>query len=87
MDFLHEGRPSHLADGLVNWEKMHILGQHLRTFRRAKGQPQMIGQIIDELSRGKQTQSDEALIKNLHIIEDQRELMRLSMGIQQREGI
>ena len=83
---MHEGRPSELGDGLVSWEKMHLLGRLLRGFRRARGPAgQQLELTMRQLGRDRQTQADEALARNLHCIEQPAELMRLSRAIQMRE--
>lgn len=89
---MHERRPNNLGeDGqLVSWEKMHMMGRLLRQFRKAKGGPNaqmLMEQMIARMERDKQIHADEALVRNLHALEDQSELMAISNEIQQREGV
>ncbi|KAL3090315.1 hypothetical protein niasHS_006767 [Heterodera schachtii] len=98
LSFVHEGRNSRFADGLINFEKMHLIAKVLRSFGWAKGEEQRptameeanpMENAITQMTMG-QTRTDEALIRNLHAVNDQRRLMRLSFAIypqQQKEHL
>ncbi|KAI3409745.1 hypothetical protein GPALN_006124 [Globodera pallida] len=88
LSFVHGGRNSCFGDGLINFEKMHLIAQVLRSFRLAKGEQchgeageaTSLGSAIARLAMG-QARTDEALIRNLHAVEDQRRLMRVSLAV------
>ncbi|PIO67909.1 RasGEF domain protein [Teladorsagia circumcincta] len=77
LTFIHEGNKTYY-NGLVNFEKMHMIATILRTFRQCKSRfaaPQIESKKIFE------TQN---FIRNFRVVDNQRRLMELSYQIEPR---
>uniref|UniRef100_A0A0N4YP66 Rap guanine nucleotide exchange factor 1 (inferred by orthology to a C. elegans protein) n=1 Tax=Nippostrongylus brasiliensis TaxID=27835 RepID=A0A0N4YP66_NIPBR len=77
LTFIHEGNKTYY-NGLVNFEKMHMIANILRMFRQCKSRfsvPQMETKKIFE------TQN---FIRNFRVVDNQRRLMELSYQIEPR---
>ncbi|KAK6056475.1 hypothetical protein COOONC_06022 [Cooperia oncophora] len=77
LTFIHEGNKTYY-NGLVNFEKMHMIANILRTFRQCKSRfsvPQIESKKIFE------TQN---FIRNFRVVDNQRRLMELSYQIEPR---
>ncbi|KAK7066124.1 Rap guanine nucleotide exchange factor 4 [Halocaridina rubra] len=73
MTFTHEGNKTKL-DGLVNFEKMHMLAQTLRTIRYCRSRP-----LALELPLVPKNESEiRFYVRNLQVIDNQRRLLALS---------
>ncbi|MFH4981328.1 hypothetical protein AB6A40_008037 [Gnathostoma spinigerum] len=75
LTFTHEGNKTYFA-GLVNFEKMHMIANVLRSFRRCKPK------YSDSMFERKKIFETKNLIRNFKIIDNQRRLMELSYAIE-----
>ncbi|KAI6235374.1 Rap guanine nucleotide exchange factor 1 [Aphelenchoides besseyi] len=71
LTFMHEGNKTYFS-GLVNFEKMHMIANVLRTFRNCK----------TKHTQQKKVYSPQNIIKNFYAIDDQRRLMEISYQIE-----
>lgn len=79
MTFSHEGNKTYM-EGLLNFEKMHMIAQTLRTIRHCRSQP-----LILEPPPGNKSQQDvRNYIRNLRIIDNQKRLTQLSDVLEPR---
>lgn len=79
MTFSHEGNKTYM-EGLLNFEKMHMIAQTLRTIRHCRSQP-----LDLEVPPGNKSQQDvRNYIRNLRIIDNQRRLTQLSDSLEPR---
>ncbi|CAD6188556.1 unnamed protein product [Caenorhabditis auriculariae] len=76
--FLHQGNKS-FYNGLVNFEKMHMLANVLRTYRQCKSS-------FNGEDTHRTFADSQSLIRNLRVIDNQRRLMQLSYKIEPRAG-
>uniref|UniRef100_T1JAB1 Rap guanine nucleotide exchange factor 4 n=1 Tax=Strigamia maritima TaxID=126957 RepID=T1JAB1_STRMM len=81
MTFTHEGNKTYY-EGLVNFEKMHMLAQTLRTIRHCRSQPFH----YDEALLTKNDLEIRQFLRNLSIIENPRILTQLSHKLEPRRG-
>ncbi|XP_066979816.1 rap guanine nucleotide exchange factor 4 isoform X3 [Macrobrachium rosenbergii] len=73
MTFTHEGNKTKL-DGLVNFEKMHMLAETLRTIRYCRSRP-----LALELPLVPKNENEiRVYVRNLQVIDNQRRLLALS---------
>uniref|UniRef100_A0A7E4V9N5 Rap-GAP domain-containing protein n=1 Tax=Panagrellus redivivus TaxID=6233 RepID=A0A7E4V9N5_PANRE len=73
LTFMHEGNKTYFA-GLVNFEKMHMIANVLRSFRNCKAK-------CATNAHHKKTAEVHNLIRNFRLIDNQRRLMELSYQI------
>ncbi|XP_063842158.1 LOW QUALITY PROTEIN: rap guanine nucleotide exchange factor 4-like [Scylla paramamosain] len=73
MTFTHEGN-STIIDGLVNFEKMHMLAETLRTIRYCRSRPL----ALEAPPVPKNENEIRAYVRNLQVIDNQRRLLTLS---------
>jgi len=78
MTFSHEGNKTYM-EGLLNFEKMHMIAQTLRTIRHCRSQPLHL-----EPPPGKSQQDIRNYIRNLRIIDNQKRLTQLSDALEPR---
>ncbi|XP_021341628.1 rap guanine nucleotide exchange factor 4-like isoform X2 [Mizuhopecten yessoensis] len=79
LTFTHEGNKTYF-DGLVNFEKMHMIAQTMRTVRFCKSQ-----QLDLEASTSLKLSSEVIeYIRNLHVIDNQRLLTQFSYKLEPR---
>uniref|UniRef100_A0A914X9L4 Rap guanine nucleotide exchange factor 4 n=1 Tax=Plectus sambesii TaxID=2011161 RepID=A0A914X9L4_9BILA len=74
LTFVHEGNKTYF-DGLINFEKMHMIAQTLRAFRHCKSKP-------FDLHVPKNSNDAQQLVRNFKVIDNQRRLMELSYQIE-----
>ncbi|CAN7996456.1 unnamed protein product [Ixodes hexagonus] len=79
MTFCHEGNKTYI-DGLVNFEKMHMIGQTLRSLRHSRSQ--RIN--LEPPPQGKVQQDVREYIRTLKVIDNQRRLTQLSHALEPR---
>ncbi|XP_054718536.1 rap guanine nucleotide exchange factor 4-like isoform X2 [Uloborus diversus] len=79
MTFSHEGNKTYM-EGLVNFEKMHMIAQTLRTIRNCRSQPL----VLDQPPGNKSQQDVRNYIRNLRIIDNQKRLTQLSDTLEPR---
>jgi len=75
LTFMHEGNKTYFA-GLVNFEKMHMIANVLRSFRNCKAK------FTPNSSHYKKAWEVQNLIRNFRVIDNQRRLMELSYQIE-----
>ncbi|KAK0418615.1 hypothetical protein QR680_013671 [Steinernema hermaphroditum] len=75
LTFTHEGNKTYFT-GLVNFEKMHMIANILRSFRNCKSK------TVDTTIHPKKVYDTQTLIKNFRVIDNQRRLMELSYMIE-----
>ncbi|XP_069942106.1 rap guanine nucleotide exchange factor 4, partial [Cherax quadricarinatus] len=73
MTFTHEGNRT-MLDGLVNFEKMHMLAQTLRTIRYCRSRPL----ALEAPPVPKNENEIRVYVRNLQVIDNQRRLLALS---------
>ncbi|GMT17708.1 hypothetical protein PFISCL1PPCAC_9005, partial [Pristionchus fissidentatus] len=76
LTFIHEGNKT-FFNGLVNFEKMHMIANVIRTFKECKASSSVSG----ILHRDEKPDS-QLLVRNLRVIDDQRRLLDLSYQIE-----
>ncbi|GIY16401.1 rap guanine nucleotide exchange factor 4 [Caerostris darwini] len=79
MTFSHEGNKTYM-EGLLNFEKMHMIAQTLRTIRHCRSQPL----VLDQPPGNKCQQDIRNYIRNLRIIDNQKRLTQLSDVLEPR---
>nr|XP_042900589.1 rap guanine nucleotide exchange factor 4-like [Parasteatoda tepidariorum] len=79
MTFSHEGNKTYM-EGLLNFEKMHMIAQSLRTIRHCRSQPLE----LDPPPGNKPQQDVRNYIRNLRIIDNQKRLTQLSDVLEPR---
>ncbi|XP_022240409.1 rap guanine nucleotide exchange factor 4-like [Limulus polyphemus] len=79
MTFTHEGNKTYL-EGLVNFEKMHMIAQTLRTLRNCRSRPL----VIEAPPSGKSAHEVRKYIRNFCLIDNQRRLTQLSNNLEPR---
>ncbi|GFS63661.1 rap guanine nucleotide exchange factor 4 [Trichonephila inaurata madagascariensis] len=79
MTFSHEGNKTYM-EGLLNFEKMHMIAQTLRTIRHCRSQPL----VLDPPPGNKCQQDVRNYIRNLRIIDNQKRLTQLSDMLEPR---
>lgn len=79
LTFTHEGNKTYF-DGLVNFEKMHMIAQTMRTVRFCRSQPL----DIEAPSTAKVSAEVEEYIGNLKVIDNQRLLTKYSYKLEPR---
>ncbi|GFQ74722.1 rap guanine nucleotide exchange factor 4 [Trichonephila clavata] len=79
MTFSHEGNKTYM-EGLLNFEKMHMIAQTLRTIRHCRSQPL----VLDPPPGNKCQQDVRNYIRNLRIIDNQKRLTQLSDVLEPR---
>ncbi|VDK80980.1 unnamed protein product, partial [Litomosoides sigmodontis] len=72
LTFTHEGNKTYFA-GLINFEKMHMIANVLRSFRQCK---------YPAVAFERKVFKSKSLVKNLKVIDNQRRLMELSYQIE-----
>ncbi|XP_037562447.1 rap guanine nucleotide exchange factor 4 isoform X3 [Dermacentor silvarum] len=77
--FCHEGNKTYI-DGLVNFEKMHMIGQTLRSLRHSRSQRLN----LEPPPPGKVQQDVREYIRTLKVIDNQRRLTQLSHALEPR---
>ncbi|KAK4289884.1 hypothetical protein Pmani_037176, partial [Petrolisthes manimaculis] len=77
MTFTHEGNRTSL-DGLINFEKMHMLAQTLRTIRYCRSRP--LGLEVPQVPKN-ETEIRE-YVRNLQVVDNQRRLLALSQRLE-----
>nr|XP_053629389.1 rap guanine nucleotide exchange factor 4-like isoform X3 [Cherax quadricarinatus] len=83
MTFTHEGNRT-MLDGLVNFEKMHMLAQTLRTIRYCRSRPLVrassivTGNALEAPPVPKNENEIRVYVRNLQVIDNQRRLLALS---------
>lgn len=77
MTFTHEGNRTFL-EGLVNFEKMHMLAQTLRTIRYCRSKPL----ALEAPPVPKNESEIRVYVKNLQVIDNQRRLLSLSQRLE-----
>lgn len=81
MTFSHEGNKTYL-EGLVNFEKMHMIAQTLRSLRQCRSQPMVL-----EPSQSSKAQVEVSnYIRNFRVIDNQRRLTQLSHNLEPRRS-
>ncbi|KAG8189794.1 hypothetical protein JTE90_008106 [Oedothorax gibbosus] len=79
MTFSHEGNKTYM-EGLLNFEKMHMIAQTLRTIRHCRSQP-----LVLEPPPGNKCQQEvRNYVRNLRIIDNQKRLTQLSDSLEPR---
>ncbi|XP_064648532.1 rap guanine nucleotide exchange factor 4-like [Lineus longissimus] len=81
MTFTHEGNKSYF-DGLINFEKMHMIAQTLRTIRYCRSTPLR----IDAPTSVKNMQEVKNYVRNFHVIDNQRVFTQLSHKLEPRRS-
>lgn len=81
MTFIHEGNKT-MVDGLVNFEKMHMLAQTLRTLRYCRSRQL----IIEDPPTPKNESEVRAYVRCLRTIDNQRTLTSLSQKLEPRRS-
>uniref|UniRef100_A0A061QHS2 Putative rap guanine nucleotide exchange factor n=1 Tax=Cupiennius salei TaxID=6928 RepID=A0A061QHS2_CUPSA len=79
MTFSHEGNKTYM-EGLLNFEKMHMIAQTLRIIRHCRSRPL----VLDPPSGNKSQQDVRNYIRNLRIIDNQKRLTQLSDALEPR---
>ncbi|XP_064455972.1 rap guanine nucleotide exchange factor 4-like isoform X2 [Ornithodoros turicata] len=79
MTFCHEGNKTYI-DGLVNFEKMHMIGQTLRSLRHSRKQRL----TLEPPPPSKVQQDVREYIRTLKVIDNQRRLTQLSHALEPR---
>ncbi|KAK3865254.1 hypothetical protein Pcinc_029129 [Petrolisthes cinctipes] len=77
MTFTHEGNRSSL-DSLINFEKMHMLAQTLRTIRYCRSRP--LGLEVPQVPKNETEIRD--YVRNLQVVDNQRRLLALSQRLE-----
>ncbi|GMR40647.1 hypothetical protein PMAYCL1PPCAC_10842, partial [Pristionchus mayeri] len=80
LTFIHEGNKT-FFNGLVNFEKMHMIANVIRTFKECKATSGVTG----ILHRDEKPES-QLLVRNLRVIDDQRRLLDLSYQIEPKSS-
>lgn len=80
MTFTHEGNKTYF-ESLVNFEKMHMIAQTLRTVMYCRSQPMQ----LEVPSTAKSTADTKNYIRNLQVIDNQRILTQLSHKLEPRK--
>ncbi|KRZ68376.1 Rap guanine nucleotide exchange factor 4, partial [Trichinella papuae] len=75
--FAHEGNKTYF-DGMVNFEKMHMMAQTLRNHRMYKSQ-------MPQIDSSKIPMDAQHLVRNFRIIDDQRKFLRLSQLLEPKQ--
>jgi Rap guanine nucleotide exchange factor 4 len=81
MTFTHEGNKTYF-DGLVNFEKMHMIAQTLRAVRNFRS----AHLDLDAPPNVKMTHDVRTYVRNLHVIDNQRLLTQLSHKLEPRRS-
>ncbi|GFN77937.1 rap guanine nucleotide exchange factor 4 [Plakobranchus ocellatus] len=81
MTFTNEGNKTYY-DNMVNFEKMHMIAQTLRTVRFCRSQPLEL-ESVDTPKVGTDVRT---YVRNLHVIDNQRILTNLSHKCEPRKG-
>uniref|UniRef100_UPI00398E7EAB rap guanine nucleotide exchange factor 4 n=1 Tax=Pristiophorus japonicus TaxID=55135 RepID=UPI00398E7EAB len=81
MTFTHEGNKTYV-DNLVNFEKMHMIGNTVRTARHCRSQPFN----PDSSLANKNHQDVRAYVRQLNVIDNQRTLSQLSHRLEPRRS-
>ncbi|XP_076359028.1 rap guanine nucleotide exchange factor 4-like [Tachypleus tridentatus] len=81
MSFSHEGNKTYL-EGLVNFEKMHMIAQTLRTLRYCRSQ----ALVLEAPPMSKVQQEVREYIRNIKVIDNQRRLTQLSNSLEPRRA-
>ncbi len=82
MTFIYEGNRTHI-DGLINFEKLHMIATTIRYIRCARRDP-FVG---DNLPLVKNSDDIRHYVRNLHVIDNQRTLSQLSHRIEKRTAV
>ncbi|OQR78399.1 rap guanine nucleotide exchange factor 4-like, partial [Tropilaelaps mercedesae] len=87
MTFCHLGNKTYI-DGLVNFEKMHMIGQTLRHLRYARSQRLTIEHPHPQAASKSANHNDAVAdyIRNLKVIDNQRTLSKLSLALEPRRS-
>lgn len=81
MTFTHEGNKTYF-ELLINFEKMHMIAQTIRTIRYCRSQPFR----IEQPASLKNTTDVRSYIRNLKVIDNQRRLTQLSHKLEPRRS-
>ncbi|CAL8370057.1 unnamed protein product [Arctogadus glacialis] len=81
MTFTHEGNKT-FVDNLVNFEKMRMIANTLRTVRRCRSLPFS----PDSAQSARNHPEVRSYVRQLHVIDNQRTLSRLSLGLEPRRA-
>ncbi|XP_015785676.1 LOW QUALITY PROTEIN: rap guanine nucleotide exchange factor 4-like [Tetranychus urticae] len=97
MTFSHEGNKTYLENNLINFEKMVMLSQSLRTFRFCRSKPMKLDSLINGSSNSNYSNRGiipstrkaalikiDQYIKDLKVIDNQRLLLHLSHSLEHR---
>ncbi|ETN73003.1 hypothetical protein NECAME_18562 [Necator americanus] len=77
LTFIHEGNKTYY-NGLVNFEKMHMIANILRSFRQCKSR-----YSVTQMEQ-KKIYETQNFIRNFRVVDNQRRLMELSYQIEPR---
>lgn len=83
MTFAHEGNKTYLENGLINFEKMQMVAQTLRTIRYCKSRPMKLDQSVCKFKGS--IRSIELFFRDLKIIDNQRTLTQMSHQLEHRK--
>ncbi|XP_077869174.1 rap guanine nucleotide exchange factor 4-like [Saccoglossus kowalevskii] len=81
MTFTHEGNKTYF-DGLVNFEKMHMIATTIRTIKYCRSEPFK----VEPPPAVKNVQEVRAYVRNLSVIDNQRTLTQLSHKLEPRRS-
>ncbi|XP_048455368.1 rap guanine nucleotide exchange factor 4 isoform X3 [Rhincodon typus] len=81
MTFTHEGNNT-LRDNLINFEKMHMIGNSVRTARHCRSQPFN----LDSSLANKNHQDVRVYVRQLNVIDNQRTLSQMSHRLEPRRS-
>lgn len=85
MTFAHEGNKTYLENGLINFEKMQMIAQTLRTVRYCKSRSMKLD--VSSVCKFKSSiRSIELFFRDLKIIDNQRTLTQMSHQLEHRKA-
>lgn len=85
MTFAHEGNKTRLESGLINFEKMTLIGATMRTIRACKSRQLKLDASVACKFKGS-LRSIELYFRDLKVIDNQRTLTALSQQLEQRKS-
>lgn len=83
MTFAHEGNKTYIDNGLINFEKMQMVAQTLRTIRYCKSRPMKLDSSVCKFKGS--IRSIELFFRDLKIIDNQRTLTQMSTQLEHRK--
>jgi Rap guanine nucleotide exchange factor 4 len=83
MTFAHEGNKTYLETGLINFEKMQMIAQTLRTIRHCKSRSMKLDPSVCKFKSS--IRSIDLFFRDLKVIDNQRTLTQMSHQLEHRK--